>query len=131
MKMTRASDYAVRCALYLSKKGAGVVVSRREISKAMGIPSPFLGKIAQKLAKAGVIEIIQGARGGYRLKREPTTVSLLQIIEAVTGEIILNECLSCNGACRRQDHCSVHPVWSTVRDQMRWTLEATKMSDLL
>ena len=130
MKMTKASDYGVRCILYLSSKGKGVLVSRREISDAMEIPSPFLGKISQKLAKAGIIEIIQGARGGYRLLKEPEQVSLLQVIEAVMGEIILNDCLSGRSICTRQDCCSVHPVWSDVRDQMRRTLDATKMADL-
>jgi Rrf2 family protein len=129
--MTKASDYAVRCILYLSSRGEGVLVSRREVSDAMEIPSPFLGKISQKLAKAGLIEIVQGAKGGYRLIREPEEITLLSIIEAVMGEIILNECLSGQGACSRDDHCPVHPVWSNVREQMRRTLDATRIADLL
>jgi len=131
MKMTKASDYAVRCVLYLSSKGKGALVTRREIADAMEIPSPFLGKISQQLAKTGIIEIVQGARGGYRLVRKPEDISLLTVIAAVTGEIILNDCLSGKGACTRQEHCPVHPVWSDVRDQMRRTLDETKMSDLL
>lgn len=129
--MTRASDYAVRCVLYLASKGEGILVSRREISDAMEVPSPFLGKISQKLARAGIIEIVQGARGGYRLLRDPGEISLLQVIETVTGEIILNDCLTGKGACMRRDYCSVHPVWSGVRDQLRRTLEGTSMADLL
>ena len=131
MKMTRASDYGVRCILFLGSKGKGVLVSRREVAESMEIPSPFLGKISQKLAKAGIIEIVQGARGGYRLVKEPKEISLLQVIEAVTGEIILNGCLAGKGACGRQDHCQVHPVWNKVRDQMRSTLDGTSMGDLL
>lgn len=131
MKMTKASDYAVRCVLYLSSKGKGVLVSSREVAESMDIPYPFLGKISQNLARAGIIEIVQGARGGYRLLFEPEQLSLLTVIEAVMGEIILNDCLSGLGACSRQDHCSVHPVWSRVRDQMRRTLDDTRMSDLL
>jgi Rrf2 family protein len=129
--MTKASDYAVRCILYLSSRGKGVLVSRREIADAMEIPSPFLGKISQQLAKAGIIEIVQGARGGYRLLYEPAQLSLLQVIEAVMGEIILNECLSGRGSCSRQMCCTVHPVWSDVRGQMRRTLDATSIADLL
>jgi Rrf2 family protein len=97
----------------------------------MEIPSPFLGKISQKLARAGIIEIVQGARGGYRLLYEPAQLSLLKVIEAVMGEIILSDCLSGQGACTREDHCPVHPVWSDVRDQMRRTLDEKKVSDLL
>ena len=131
MKMTKASDYAVRCILYLSSRRKGVLVSRREIAEAMEIPSPFLGKISQKLAKADIIEIVQGAKGGYRLLREPEEISLLSVIESVMGEIILNDCLSGQGACSRDDHCSVHPVWRDIREQMRRTLGTTRIADLL
>lgn len=131
MKITRASDYAVRCILYLASKGKGFLVSRKEISSTMEIPFPFLGKISQKLAKAGIIEIAQGARGGYRLAVDPDGLSLLQVIESVTGEIILNSCLAGEGSCTRQDYCHVHPVWSKVRDQMRETLDNTMIADLI
>jgi len=71
MRLTRAGEYGVRCILYLSSKGVGVLCNRRQIAAAMGIPSPFLGKIAQQLARAGYIEIIQGAKGGLKMVVSP------------------------------------------------------------
>ena len=64
MKLTRAGEYAVRCLLYLSTQGIGVVCKRKQIAVKMDIPDQFLGKIAQQLARAGFLEIVQGARGG-------------------------------------------------------------------
>ncbi len=54
MRLTRAGEYAVRCALYLSFQGKGVTISRREIAGGMDIPDQFLGKIAQQLETAGI-----------------------------------------------------------------------------
>ena len=53
MRLTRAGEYAMRCALFLSFQGLNVIVSKKEIARAMEIPDPFLGKIAQQLALAG------------------------------------------------------------------------------
>jgi len=131
MKINRASEYAVRTILYLSGQGEGDCVTRREISEAMEIPGQFLGKIAQLLARAGFIEIVQGARGGYRLIRLPEEISLLDVIEAVTGEIFLNDCLLRPTSCGRSDRCTVHQVWQRARDQLRTTLGEAKFSSLL
>jgi hypothetical protein len=71
MRLTRAGEYAVRCVLYLSAREEGTVVPRREVAEAMEIPGVFLGKIAQQLARSGILEIIQGARGGFRGDNAP------------------------------------------------------------
>ena len=101
MRLTRAGEYAVRCVLHLSSQKEGSIVSRRDISKQMDIPDQFLGKVAQQLARAGLIEIVQGAKGGYRLLVEPSKISLLTVVEAVIGQIFLNDCLMRPGSCKR------------------------------
>ncbi|MDF1535263.1 MAG: Rrf2 family transcriptional regulator [bacterium] len=131
MKITKAADYAVRCCQHLSGAGVGVLVSRREVSEAMDIPSPFLGKIAQQLTRDGIIEIVQGARGGYRLLVGPTELSLLRIIEAVMGPVLLNACALDAGSCTRSVTCSVHGVWKDLLAQFRQQLDERKIADLL
>jgi len=130
MRLTRAGEYAIRCVLYLSALDRDEAVSRREICEAMGIPHHFLGKIAQELSKAGLLTISQGARGGYRLGRSPAGISLLEVLEAVEGEIILNDCLESRTACERALVCSVHPVWASARDKLRKTLDAVSFASL-
>ena len=130
MKITKAADYAIRCCQHLSGYAVGVLVSRKEVSDAMEIPSPFLGKIAQQLARAGVIEIIQGARGGYKLLVDPEDLSLLTIIEAVMGPIPLNECAVDAESCSRSVTCSVHGVWKEILEEFRMQLDARKLANL-
>ena len=130
MKITRAGDYAVRCVLYLAKTDQGRVVPRKEISAAMNIPSPFLGKIAQSLARDGIIEIVQGTKGGYRLLESPERISLLSVIESVMGQIMINDCIVQGESCTRVPYCSVHGVWNRVRSQIRDNLDETSMADL-
>jgi Rrf2 family protein len=122
MRLTRAGEYAVRCVLYLSAREEGTVVPRREVAEAMEIPGVFLGKIAQQLARSGILEIIQGARGGFRLLRPPEAITLLEVVEALVGEIFLNDCLLKPRSCSRVESCAVHQVWIKARAQLRETL---------
>lgn len=130
MRLTRAGEYAVRCMLYLSCLGVHKIGTRKEIAQAMDIPAQFLGKIAQQLARAGLIEIVQGPKGGFRLVLPPEKITLLGVVEAVIGEIYLNDCLMRPESCYRSPTCTVYHVWEKARDQLRQTLEETTFATL-
>jgi Rrf2 family iron-sulfur cluster assembly transcriptional regulator len=131
MRLTRAGEYAVRCVLYLASCPKGEVVNRRVIAEAMDIPEQFLGKIAQQLARSGIVEIVQGARGGFRLLRSSDELSLLDVVEATIGEIFLNDCLMNPEICARSKACAVNKVWEKARKQLRETLDAATLDRLL
>ncbi len=131
MRLTKAGEYAIRCILYLSSQKEGSISSRRDIAQQMDIPDQFLGKIAQQLARAGLVEIIQGAKGGYRLRLPPSKIPLLAVVEAVIGEIFLNDCLMNSGCCLRSKACSVNKIWEKARNQLRATLQEVFFDQLL
>ncbi len=131
MRLGMAGEYAVRSILYLSSSETGKVIPRKEIASAMDIPPHFLGKIAQDLARAGIIEIVQGSKGGYRLLKKPQDISLLDVVEAVKGEIFLNDCILRPENCARVSSCAVHRVWQKARDQLRATLNEANFKNLL
>lgn len=123
MRLTRAAEYAIRCVLYLSACGENGVVRRQEIAKSMDIPDQFLCKITQQLSRAGFVEIVQGPRGGIHLTASPKKLNLLDVVEAVIGEIFLNDCIVRPDSCSRSKNCSVHSVWDKARNQLRQILQ--------
>jgi Rrf2 family protein len=131
MRLTRQGEYAVRCILSLSARKSNTVVNRREIAEEMEIPEQFLGKIAQQLARSGFIEIVQGARGGLRLLQSPDKITLLDVVETVTGDIFLNDCIMNPSSCRRSSFCSIHAVWEKARKELRDTLRDATFETLL
>lgn len=131
MRLTRAAEYAIRCVLYLCHQQLDAVIGRKEIARKMDIPDQYLGKIAQQLSRAGILEIRQGARGGFCLLKTPAEISLLDVIEAVMGEIFLNDCVIRPDSCIRSDACSVHRVWENARKQLRMTLDEARFSELI
>lgn len=132
MRLTRAGEYAVRCVMCLARNGGTEsVVSRQLVSECGDIPPHFLAKIAQQLSRAGIIEILQGARGGYRLIIPPEKLSLLSVIEAIIGEIFLNDCVIRPESCHASSSCAVNNVWLQARNQLRETLERVTFAKLL
>lgn len=131
MRLTRAGEYAVRCVLYMFMQEKGIVVSRNEIAHAMDIPNQFLGKIAQQLSRSGILEIVQGPKGGFRLSISSEKLNLLDVVEAVTGEIFLNDCILRPESCGRSFTCAVHFVWQKAKNQLRETLREATFAKLI
>ena len=130
MQITRATEYAVRCALHLAFEPTGRVVPRREIASAREIPEQFLGKIAQRLSRAGIIRIHQRARGGYELLVPASRLTLLAVVEAAEGDLVLNTCVMNPRTCPRTCVCAAHRVWSEARRQLRATLAGVTFAEL-
>ncbi len=130
MRLTRAGEYAVRCVLYLAYKGAGVLVSKKEIASKCAIPPQFLSKIAQELQKARILEIKQGPKGGFILTKDPEELTLLDVVEAIIGEIYLNDCIARPNQCTASSRCAVHRVWGRARNELRKTLDSVTFKEL-
>jgi Rrf2 family transcriptional regulator, iron-sulfur cluster assembly transcription factor len=131
VRLTRAGEYAVRCVLYIASCDPGSVVNSKEIAREMEIPEQFLGKIAQQLGRLGILEIVQGSRGGFRLLVPPERLTLLDVIEAVIGEIFLNDCLMRPDSCKRSPACAVNQVWQKARGLLRDTLRDSTFASLV
>jgi Rrf2 family protein len=108
----------------------GVVASRNEIATCMDIPRDFLTKIAQQLSRSNILEIIQGSKGGFRLRHPPEKLNLLDVIETMMGDIFFNECALRPESCSQSCTCAVHSVWVKARTQLRETLRQATFSQL-
>ena len=125
MQITRQADYAVRAVLYLAKIGPDQRAATSQIAEDQQIPPSFLAKIVSQLSVAGLLQTSRGARGGVSLARTPEQISLLEVIEAIDGPILLNECVANSGACSFGDTCPMRPVWCDAQTELITRLKAT------
>lgn len=130
MFITKETDYAVRCVLHLSKS-PDRVVPVKEIATVMYVPRSFLAKILQKLVKAGIVESARGVKGGFRIQRPPSAVTLMDVVIAIEGPSSMNVCSSGYGVCRLSNTCAVHPVWVKFRDYYESMLRHYDFATLL
>lgn len=118
MRLSMTGEYAVRAMMHLSGKGYEEMVQISDISKAQDIPESILRKIIGQLVKVGMLYSLRGKGGGVTLARQPDSISLLEVVEAIEGRIFLNQCLIGPDFCERSDYCAVHLVWQEVQDKM-------------
>ncbi len=115
MKITRATDYAVRATIHLATIPASPRVPGPALARAVGAPESFVSKILQQLVQAGLVTSQRGMRGGFQLARRAADISLLEVVEAIEGPTQLNLCLPQGRGCSRKDWCGAHPVWAEAQ----------------
>ena len=130
MIITRATEYAIRAILYMSRQPAGEIVYKKDICKAQDITPAFLTKILQPLIKDGIVGSQRGVGGGFYLAKEPAEITLLDIIKSQEGPVYLNQCLIEEGACEREFFCPVHGAWAEIRSDFMKTLSRYDFASL-
>jgi Rrf2 family transcriptional regulator, iron-sulfur cluster assembly transcription factor len=115
MELTRKAEYAIRGMLYLARQHESSISMLTDIAGAVEAPRTFLAKIFQDLVKIGLIRSTRGVKGGFVLARPPERITLREIVEAIEGPIMPNQCLMGEGVCSFQETCQVHPVWRRLQ----------------
>ena len=131
MQITRQADYAVRAVSYLAQIGADRRAATSQIAKEQQIPPSFLAQIVSQLSVAGLLQTSRGARGGVTLAKAPEEISLLEVVEAIDGPILLNDCVSDSNDCEFADKCLVRPIWIDAQTYLVDKLRATRFDMLI
>ncbi|MGW8314006.1 MAG: RrF2 family transcriptional regulator [Bacteroidales bacterium] len=118
--LSNTSKYALRAVIYLAlyasqEKKAGI----KEISAALEIPTPFLGKILQNLAKHQILDSSKGPHGGFCLKKQAMDISLMDIVEIIDGTDAFDLCVIRTTRCSYDAPCSLHDKIAPLRSEMK------------
>ena len=130
MQITRQADYAIRAVRYLAKQGPNQRSATSTVAQEMKIPPSFLAKIISQLSIAGLLHTSRGARGGVTLARDAKEISLLDVVEAIDGPILLNECVGDPADCEFSNDCLVHPIWVEAQESLVKRLRETRFDQL-
>jgi FeS assembly SUF system regulator len=131
LKISRLADYAVVIMTGLSRQGAAHL-SACDIAKEVGLPEPTVSKILKLLARAGLLESLRGARGGYGLVKTARDTTMADIIAAVDGPIALTACTEKgSGDCTLRGHCAMHGRWNPLNRAILTALEGVTLADMM
>lgn len=125
MRFTKATNYALHTMLMLVIASPVKPVGVQQLAERQGVSPTYLSKILTRLVKAGMIESVSGANGGYRLTRKKDEITFLDVIHAIEGTASLFECDFVHG-----DQCLIETVMKEAEAQMESHLQKTKLVDL-
>lgn len=112
LRLSKKSDYALMAVTHLATRADGGAASAREISESYAIPLELLAKILQRLVRARLLVSVQGTRGGYRLGKPATQITVADVIQAVDGPVTVTACSPDDHACGQFTTCSIRdPLW--------------------
>lgn len=136
MRVTTWTEYSLLIALHLAKRGnrGSDPIAARELAEMERLPSDYVEQILLRLRRAGLVESVRGARGGYYLAREPETITVRDVMTASEHQTFEINCSShpvdaerCNPASA----CSIRPVWHALQRRVDELLSGITLADLL
>ena len=104
------------------------------IAESEGLSVQYVGKLFRILAKAALVESVRGCKGGYRLARAPTLVTVAEVLNALGGKFyepkICERYVGDRSFCVHTNDCSIRSLWSGLQVIIDAVLSNTTLADL-
>ncbi len=130
LALGKKGDYSVRAVLDLARHYRKGRRKAHQIALSMRIPDSYLVRVLADLVRSGLISATAGPDGGYELRRPPSKINLLDVVEAAEGEVVLQRCLLRGIPCGSSGRCAVHEDWSEASEVMRRRLRKTTFAQI-
>jgi len=128
MRITTRTKYAL---ISLSEfKNTKSVITTREISEKYCISKKYLERILKKLETDDILKGKRGAKGGYKLNKEFSDISLKDIIFNLEKELDIVSCKDKDFCCPKIDDCEISYVWEILNKKIYDYLESIKLDKL-
>ena len=138
MRMTEGVEWGLHCVTLAAVLPPDATLPASRLAEYHAIPTPYLAKHLQALSRAGILDAVPGARGGYRLARPAVDISVLDVVEAIDGTEPSFRCTEIRrqgparvAAREYRVPCSIHVVMQRADDAWRAELGRTSIADLV
>jgi Rrf2 family protein len=129
LELNRKTDLALRALLTLSR--AGRSLKRIELAERVGTTDGFISQVMNPLVRRGWVASERGPSGGYRMNADASSITVLDLIEAVEGPTDDGRCVLRGTPCPAREQCALHDAWTRARGALLAQLTGTTVSDLL
>jgi Rrf2 family transcriptional regulator, iron-sulfur cluster assembly transcription factor len=134
--LSNSCRYGIRAVIYLASQPlSDGKTGIRKISNDLNLPTPFLAKILQQLAKQKILSSSKGPHGGFSLLKDPGKITLLDIVNTIDGQDVFTNCVMHNGSCegvkKDKKHCPLHEDYEKTRTGLIELFSKRTISDLV
>lgn len=134
LKFSRRIDYALVALSHITNGHDEKPISAKEIAETYRMPRPLLSNILKHLCRKGILTSVRGVRGGYRLQRPPSDVTLSDLIEALEGPVNLTICGSgrpvSTAECSLSRSCPVSVPIRRFQEKVGGLLKSVTLADI-
>jgi Rrf2 family protein len=136
MRVTTWTEYSLIISLHLARRGrtGGGAVAARELADVERLPADYVEQILLRLRRAGLVESVRGAKGGYFLAKQPAAISVLDVMSASEHQTFEINCESHPvdaERCSPASTCSIRPVWHALQQRVDDLLAGISLADLM
>lgn len=132
MKVSTKGRYALRLMLDLAMYNTGEPISLKDVANRQEISEKYMEQIISMLTKAGLVQSIRGAQGGYMLRRKPSEYTVGEILRVTEGSMAPIECVSENRVeCEREAQCATIKLWEMLNDAIKGVIDKVTLDDLV
>jgi Rrf2 family protein len=133
VKVSTKGRYGLKALIDIANTSDNEPVSITSIAGRQGISERYLEQLMSKLKKAGIINSIRGASGGYILAKDSNDISVGDVLRALEGELKPVDCPSIDDeiSCGYVDTCATKYVWQRISESINKTVDEIKLSQLL
>lgn len=136
MRITTWTEYSLIISIHLAKRGrtGASPVAARELAEAERLPADYVEQILLRLRRAGIVESVRGARGGYYLAKEPSLLTVRDVMAASEHQTFEMNCESHpvdTDRCAPGSGCVIRPVWQALQRRIDDFLGGVSLADLV
>lgn len=130
MTISTKARYGLRMMVELADHYGKGPVLLKDIAQNQSLSEKYLSRIVIDLRTAGLVDSFRGANGGYVLSRDPSEITVRQVVWALENTTPV-ECVRDPGVCDRISSCPTYDVWKTLDQAIYATLEKITLDDVL
>src|SRR5579864_4656227 len=134
MRVSSKAHYGLRMMTEFARAYGKGPLSIAEVARVEHLPLAYLEQLAGQLRRGGLVESTRGVHGGYSLTRPPETISVLEVVHALEGEVAPVECVSTDyvtGTCVREGECASRGLWQRLKESIDAVLRQATLAELI
>lgn len=132
MILSTKGRYGLKMMFELAKKHGSGTMSLKDIAKKQELSETYLEQLISHLRKAGLVNSIRGAQGGYELSRAPADITVGQIIRTLEGPLAPADCvLGGEPECSKAECCVTRTIWEKIMDSINGVIDSITLQDMI
>ncbi len=132
MKISTKGRYALRMMLDIAQNQGDGFVTLKDVAQRQDISKKYLEQIALQLSQTNALRAVRGHQGGYRLTKEPSGYTALDVLRIAEGSLAPVACLEQQpNLCGRCDGCLTLPLWQGLNRVVENYLDSVTLQDIL